>query len=241
MKKENFYIGDIPAVLYGEKAEKVFLFVHGLGGNKEEAEAFANLAVLKGWQVLGIDLPEHGERKEKDNAKLLPWVVVPELLTVFEMIQKNWNKFGVRATSIGAWFSLLAFSGKDIEKCLLVSPVVDMENMILNMMAGAGVSEERLMKEKEIETDFGQTLSWRYLCYVRENPVSAICSDTSILYGENDNLVPIMVIEKFAEKNGCLLEVMENGEHWFHTEEQVRFMKEWEKEILGRCPIAENL
>ena len=30
-------IGSTPALLVGEKSEKVFLFVHGLHGNKEEA------------------------------------------------------------------------------------------------------------------------------------------------------------------------------------------------------------
>ena len=47
-------IGSTPALLIGEKSEKVFLFVHGLHGNKEEALAFAEVAVPKGYQVLGI-------------------------------------------------------------------------------------------------------------------------------------------------------------------------------------------
>ncbi len=39
--------GSTPALLIGEKSEKVFLFVHGLHGNKEEALAFAEVAVPK--------------------------------------------------------------------------------------------------------------------------------------------------------------------------------------------------
>ena len=38
----------------GEKSEKVFLFVHGFHGNKEEALAFAEVAVPKGYQVLFV-------------------------------------------------------------------------------------------------------------------------------------------------------------------------------------------
>lgn len=234
MKKEKFYIGNVPAILYGEKAEKVFLFVHGLMGNKEEGEAFANLAVLKGFQVLSIDLPEHGERKgkENDDVELLPWLVVPELLSIFKWLKESYKHICVRATSIGAWFSMLAFSELEIKKCLFVSPVLDMENMILNMMMAANVSEERLMAEEEIATDFGQTLSWKYLCYVRQNPVSKICSDTALLYGTADNMVPWKVVDKFVRENGCRLEVMENGEHWFHTAEQIEFMKKWEEENI---------
>lgn len=30
-----------------------------------------------------------------------------------------------------------------------------------------------------------------------------------------------------AETCGASLTVMENGEHWFHTEEQMRFLDNW--------------
>ena len=45
MIAEALHIGSTPALLIGEKSEKVFLFVHGLHGNKEEALAFAEVAV----------------------------------------------------------------------------------------------------------------------------------------------------------------------------------------------------
>ena len=71
MKKTYFEIGKPPAVLYGGEADRVFLYVHGLCGNKEEAERFAEIACPLGWQVLGIDLPEHGGRQ--DGVCLVPW------------------------------------------------------------------------------------------------------------------------------------------------------------------------
>lgn len=39
--KEFFDISGIPAALYGKRSDKVFLFVHGQFGCKEEAERFA--------------------------------------------------------------------------------------------------------------------------------------------------------------------------------------------------------
>ena len=39
MISEYFDIRGIPAVLYGKQADKVWLFVHGKCGNKEEASA----------------------------------------------------------------------------------------------------------------------------------------------------------------------------------------------------------
>ena len=59
--KEFFDISGIPAALYGERSDKVFLFVHGQFGCKEEAERFAEVANPLGWQVLAIDLPEQLE------------------------------------------------------------------------------------------------------------------------------------------------------------------------------------
>jgi len=52
MCTQELKIGTIPAVLYGKPAPNIWLFVHGQGGNKTEAAAFAALAAPTGWQVL---------------------------------------------------------------------------------------------------------------------------------------------------------------------------------------------
>ena len=54
MIAEAFHIYSIPALIIGAKSKKVFLFVHGLHGYKEEALAFAKVAVPMGYQVLGF-------------------------------------------------------------------------------------------------------------------------------------------------------------------------------------------
>ena len=54
-------------MVYGAPGEKGYIFVHGQNGHKEEAEAFAKNAVPAGYQVLSIDLPEHGERKHGEE------------------------------------------------------------------------------------------------------------------------------------------------------------------------------
>ncbi|MDO4471513.1 MAG: alpha/beta hydrolase, partial [Bacillota bacterium] len=107
-----------------------------------------------------------------------------------------------------------------------ISPVVDMENLIGNMMLWANVTEDKLREQKEIQTSFGETLSWDYLCYVRENPIIWNIP-THILYGEKDNLTSYETISRFADKIGATLTVMKNGEHWFHTKEQMDFLSDW--------------
>ena len=113
-------IGSTPALLIGEKSEKVFLFVHGLHGNKEEALAFAEVAVPKGYQVLGVELPLDSK----------PWEVLPLLNEVCDYLYSNWKSVSVRANSIGSWFSLLAFQSKKVDQALFVSPILDMKEFV---------------------------------------------------------------------------------------------------------------
>lgn len=120
MRVERFNIGSVPALLIGEKRNNVFLFVHGLHGQKEEALAFAEVAVPKGYQVLGIDLPVEGQ----------PWDVLPLLNEVCDYLYPHWQSVSVCANSIGSWFSLLALQGKKVEQALFVSPILDMKKFI---------------------------------------------------------------------------------------------------------------
>ena len=50
---------------------------------------------------------------------------------------------------------------------------------------------------------------------------------THILYGEKDNLTAYGTIFEFAQRTNSTLSIMKNGEHWFHTEEQMKFLDEW--------------
>ena len=107
-----------------------------------------------------------------------------------------------------------------------MSPIVNMEKLIEDMMAWAGVTETELRKRKEIPTEFGETLSWEYLCYVRKHPIDWRVP-TDILTGANDHLTSYDTLSGFADKIGASLTVMENGEHWFHTDEQFAFLDRW--------------
>ena len=128
MKTERITLKGIPALLIGEPSHKVYLYVHGKMGSKEEALAFAEQACPAGYQVLAIDLPEHGERKNGPE-RLLPWVVVPELQFMDQYARVHWRQVSLRATSIGAWFSMLALQEKALRRALCsFRPIVDMED-----------------------------------------------------------------------------------------------------------------
>ena len=226
MKTQKLEISGIPALLYGEESRKVYLYVHGKMGCKEEALAFAEQACPAGYQVLAIDLPEHGERKNGPE-RLLPWVVVPELQFIDQYARVHWRQVSLRATSIGAWFSMLALQEKALRRALFVSPIVDMEDLIGRMMQQANVTEEQLKAAGEIPTTFGETLSWPYLCWVREHPLHWKVP-TQVLYADTDPLTGHTAMEQFRQQTGAHLTILEGGEHWFHTETQLAALQGWE-------------
>ena len=231
MKEERFFIQNIPAIVYGDSSEILFLYIHGKMGCKEEAGRFAEIVCQKGYQVLSIDLPGHGERAQ-EMERFVPWEAVPELRTVYDYSKEHWKSVSLYANSIGAYFSLLAFREDKIEKSLFVSPVLDMEKLIGNMMGWAGVTREQLQEAGEIPTAFGETLSWNYLTYASEHRIKKWDSPTAILYAGQDHLTARKTVDSFAQRFGCAVTVMENGKHWFHTEKQMAVLDAWlRKEI----------
>ncbi|MFZ2465041.1 MAG: alpha/beta hydrolase, partial [Ruminococcus bromii] len=165
---------------------KLAVYVHGKGGNATESEHYKPL--LPEYDVIGFDYKSE-----------TPWDAKQKFTNLFDNYCKNYDYIVLIANSIGAFYSMNAFSDKQIDKAMFISPVVDMENLITNMMKWANVTENELRDKKTISTEFGETLSWEYLCYVRENQISWNVP-TSILSGENDNLTSFEIINKFAEK-----------------------------------------
>lgn len=226
IKEIHFSIHGIPAVLYGDSSEKLFLYIHGKMGCKEEAARFAEIVCPKGYQVLSMDLPGHGERAD-EMERFVPWEVVPELHAVYGFARQRWETISLYANSIGAYFSLLAYREAKLEKSLFVSPILDMEKLIRDMMGWAGVTREQLKAVGEIPIAFGETLSWKYLTYAAENRITKWDSPTALLYAGQDHLTARQTVDDFARQFGCAVTVMENGEHWFHTEEQLSVLDAW--------------
>ena len=196
-----------------KKMKESILYIHGKGGAAEEAEHYKPL--FPDCEVIGFDYRSR-----------TPWEAREEFPAFFAGQRQGCDRLTLIANSIGAFFSLSSLNGTLVDDAYLISPVVDMEKLIENMMLWADVTEQELAEKLEIPTDFGETLSWKYLCYVREHPISWRVP-SRILYGEHDNLTSLETISAFAEKTGAVLTVMPGGEHWFHTDEQMRFLDDW--------------
>lgn len=191
----------------------IMIYVHGKGGSAAEAEHYK--ALFPEAEVLGFDYRAQ-----------TPWEAKAEFPQFFEKQRKRCDRLTLAANSIGAFFSMSSLDETLIDRAYFISPVVDMKNLIENIMLWTGVSERELAEKQEIPTQFGETLSWAYLTYVREHPVLWQVP-TRILYGAHDNLTSLETIRAFAEKTGAELTVMPDGEHWFHTERQMQFLDQW--------------
>jgi len=189
------------------------LYIHGKGGCAAECEHYRPL--FPDHDVFGLDYQT-----------FTPWETGAEIRAAAEELRTGSESIILIANSIGALFSMHAGIDRLIDKAYFISPIADMEKLIRDMMVWANVTEAELQSKGTVHTAFGEDLSWEYLRYVRDHPVEWT-APTQILYGSRDNLTMLETIRDFAKKHNALLTVMEGGEHWFHTEEQMRFLDEW--------------
>ena len=193
--------------------KRLVIYVHGKGGSAEEAKHYQPLFAES--DVLGFDYKSQN-----------PWEAKSEFSQFFDLHSKGYDSVILIANSIGAFLSMYTLAEKKISQALFISPIVNMEKLITDMMMWSNVTEDELQSKKEIPTAFGETLSWAYLCYVRKHPI-VWSIPTCILYGEKDKLTSIDTISEFTNQIGATLTVMEDGEHWFHTDTQMTVIDNW--------------
>ena len=194
------------------------IYIHGKGGSAAESEHYKSL--FPDCEVIGLDYQT-----------FTPWETGKEIHIAVEELKSKYENVILIANSIGAFFSMNAGIDDMIQKAYFISPIVDMEKLITNMMQWANVTEQELESEGVIHTDFGEDLSWEYLSYVRSYLITWH-APTQILYDSNDLLTSLETISDFANKHQATLTVMEGGEHWFHTEDQMQFLDRWIKKLI---------
>ena len=195
--------------------KELVLYIHGKGGSAAECEHYKPL--FPNCEVLGLDY-----------RTFTPWETGAEIHAAADKLKSEYKSIILIANSIGAFFSMNAVIDNLICRAYFISPIVDMEKLIVNMMLWANVTEADLKAKGVIHTDFGEDLSWKYLCYVREHPIRWKVP-TKILYGEKDTMTSETTIRAFAREHKAELTVLAHGEHWFHADEQMQFLVNWIK------------
>ncbi len=230
MTNKKTYINNIPAIIWGEKAEKVYIYIHGKMSNKESAKQFAKIANSKGYQTISFDLPEHGERTNQ-NYRCDIWNGIADLDMIANYVYANWKTVSLYGCSLGAFFSLYAYRNRIFEKVLFQSPIVNMEYLIHQMFVWFEVTEEELQEKLEISTPI-DILSWKYYSYVKEHPIEEWGFSTFILFGGKDNMQSLEEITKFCNRFQCHLTISENSEHPFMTKEDEEIVNQWLLEYI---------
>ena len=193
--------------------DKAVIYIHGLGVNIDEARHYEHLF-------------DDADIIDFDYRSGYPWEARIEFKDKISDLASRYQKITVIAISIGAYFLMNAEVSEYIDKAFFISPIVDMESLIMKMMMWNGVSEEELKEKKIIHNNYGDDLSYEYLEYVRKNPVIWNVK-TAVLYGAKDNLQSKDVIDKFVNKHKATLKVLENSEHYIHTDEEMLLLDEW--------------
>lgn len=111
--------------------DQVILYIHGQGGTPREAERFRPLC--PGYDMIGAGYQGS-----------LPWQVRGQLLDAYCEARRQYRRVSVLANSIGCYFAMDAFRACAPARAYFISPVLDMEQLILDRMRWAGVSEAEL-------------------------------------------------------------------------------------------------
>lgn len=229
MEQKIVNVNGIPAVIFGRKSNKAYIYVHGRCGNKFVAESFAGIAEERGYQTVAFDLPEHGERH--DTKRLDVWDGTADLTSVAEYVFSQYAEVSLYGCSIGAYFSLVCMANKKLGRCLFQSPIVDMEWLVKSMMRWNGVTEERLRHEGEIKTP-AEPLRYDFYQYIVNTPMPEWKQKTFVLYGAMDELQPLESIRVFTEHSGAVLTIAENSGHAFMADGDAAIVENWLREVV---------
>ena len=101
-----------------------------------------------------------------------------------------------------------------------------MEYLIKQMLVWFDISEERLAKEKEIDTPI-DIMSWKYYQYVKEHPIKKWDIETNILFAGRDTFQSKEVLQEFVNRFNCVVTLSEDSEHPVMGEEDKAIVEKW--------------
>ena len=196
------------------KEKKVVVYIHGLYGSAEEAKDYSYLK--DEYDVVGLDYQDGN-----------PWEIKDTIRNEFEKLTKDYKEIIVIANSIGAFYAYEYLSDYKIRHAFFISPIADMSQIIFNKMMREGIQHNELEEKKTIICKDGTVLSFDFYQHV-SNYKDNWKVPTDILYGEHDEIVYIENIADFlASHPSSRLTIMHGAEHYFHTEEEKEFIKNW--------------
>lgn len=215
---ELFDVSDIDRAIevYNEqpKSNKVVVYIHGMKGSSLEAEEYK---YIEGYDIKGLDYEDGNPYEMKDIIR-----------NKFAELIKPYDEVVVIANSIGAFYTYEYLYDFNIKQAFFICPIANMFQIIFNLMINNGITRERLKEERFIKIDRDTTLSYEFYQYLSDNLHNSNYKvPTEILYGSKDELVYIEDINTFVMDHDARLTIKKGSKHYFHTDEEKEFIKNW--------------
>ncbi|WP_407384502.1 hypothetical protein [Ruminococcus sp.] len=119
--------------------KNAIIYIHGKGGSAAESAHYKPL--FPDDEVIGLDYKT-----------FTPWETGKEIHHAVIELKAEYDHVILIANSIGAYFSMNADIGAQLDKAYFISPIVDMERLITDRMAWANVTEDELKEKGFIAT-----------------------------------------------------------------------------------------
>ena len=215
---ELFDVSDIDRAIkaYNEqpKSNKVVVYIHGMKDSSLKAEEYK---YIEGYDIKGLDYEDGNPYEMKDIIR-----------NKFSELIKPYDEVVVIANSIGAFYTYEYLYDFNIKQAFFISPIANMFQIIFNLMINNGITRERLKEERFIKIDRDTTLSYEFYQYLSDNLHNSNYQvPTEILYGSKDELVYIEDINTFVMDHDARLTIKKGSKHYFHTDEEKEFIKNW--------------
>ena len=197
------------------KHNKIVIYIHGLKGSYKEADDYS---FLTDYDIKGLDY-------EDGN----PWEVGPIIKEKFEELIKPYEEVIVIANSIGAFYTYEYLYDYNIRHAFFISPIASMFKIVFDYIITGQVSKQELKEKRLVTAEDGTVVSYDfYEKYSKGDYHGNWNVPTDILYGSNDELVYIENIAAYlASRPLSRLTIKQGAEHWFHTDEEKSFIKDW--------------
>ena len=211
-KPEELLLDGVPALRWGKPGGRAVVGVHGQFSNKHDPVMARCGDVIASWgdQLITFDLPAHGDRQE-DKA-FTPMDASPEVRAFARLARSQSTEVSLLANSIGAYFSLCDTPPGTFERAWMVSPLLDLEYYIRDIMAEYSVTDEQLEAQTVIDTPRG-VLERSYLRFVEEHP-ARLNAPSWMIRGDQDEMVPLSALSRFVGAPGVELVQVEGGQHF---------------------------
>ena len=243
----------IPCKIYEpdfSDVDQVIIAVHGFGGSKDSSviEAVAEEMYFYRTATICFDFPGHGDSAVSAR-ELNLHNCMGSLMEVARFAREAFphvEKFGIFASSFGAYVSLLAMDDlTDLlgrVKIVLRAPAVRMNKTFLKI---ARMGEEDLLKKGRVICGYDRKMEIPYSFYeelLKHNCVADYDMPMMILRAELDDLVDAEDVEFFRLLNGksCLVTIPGAGHRFDHEGELdmiVDLVRDWY--LCEECLLCE--